>query len=127
MDTRREGEFPINYLVSRFLSKSQIENFKKNVELYCQFQGIDDGVFTEDDFHDFFGFISVYHPTSTSFYNSVIRPFLEEDAKSTVSHRSNRSRDFPSNKSQVYQEPEPQLEPDFKKNKDSPIIAKMKT
>ena len=47
LDDRREGEFPINYLNSRYLSKREAPNFAKAVDLYVKFQGIDDGVFTQ--------------------------------------------------------------------------------
>jgi hypothetical protein len=33
------------------------------IDYYCRFQGIDDGVFTDEDFTDFFGFISFYFQT----------------------------------------------------------------
>ena len=46
LDNRREGEFPIHYMVSRYLSKSYKEHFQRSVDLYVKFQGIDDGVFT---------------------------------------------------------------------------------
>ena len=106
------------------MSKSYKSDFQNSIDLYVKFQGIDDGVFTEDDFHDCLGFISFDHNSNDSFRSHVIRPFYEEDRQSVSSQRSNRSRDF-QNKSQVgkgeYVE-EPQV--DFRKNKDnSPIFA----
>ena len=46
LDDRREGEFPIHYMISRFLSRSGKESFQNAVDFYARFQGIDDGVFT---------------------------------------------------------------------------------
>lgn len=98
LDDRREGEFPINYLLSRFLSKLEGANFKKAVELYSKFQGIDDGVFTEDDFLDFMGFLSFDYASNEQFKKHIIRAFYEEDTRSVTSQRSNRSRDFQESK-----------------------------
>ena len=102
------------------MSQSQTENFKKAVQLYGQFQGIDDGVFTEEDFHDFMGFLSFDHDSFEEFKHYLIRPFYEEDKKSVSSQRSNRSRDF-QNKSQIREDIRHSYEGDFRKNKDSPI------
>ena len=115
---------------SRFLSKSQGDSFRRAVDLYSQFQGIDDGVFTEDDFNDCLGFLSFDFNSNDSFKNHIIRAFYEEDNKSVVSHKSNRSRDFQSNKSQVAAREEPTSadfeQADFKKNKDSPINSRLR-
>lgn len=120
LDNRREGEFPINYMVSRFFSKSLGDNFQKAIDLYAKFQGIDDGVFTEDDFHDCLGFLSFDYNSNEAFTSHIIRPFYEEDKKSVTSQRSNRSREFQTNKSQLREEPEP-VGTDFRKQKDSPL------
>jgi hypothetical protein len=37
------------------------------VDLYSRFQGIDDGVFTQDDFLDFMGFLSSEQPLDDQF------------------------------------------------------------
>jgi hypothetical protein len=84
----------IDYLLNRFLSKNLAIKFRKAVESYSTFQGINDGVFTEDDFNDFLGFLSFDYSLSDKFKNEVIRAFYEEDNKSTVSQKSNRTRDF---------------------------------
>ena len=121
LDSRGEGEFPINYLLNSYLNRAEAGNFREAVDLYCAFQGIDDGVFTEDDFNDFMGFLSVCYPNYDGFHRTLIKAFYEEDNKSTVSNRSNRSREF-SNKSQrAEEEPVPVQHTDFRKNKDSPI------
>jgi Ca2+-binding EF-hand superfamily protein len=100
LDGRREGEFPIEYMLSRFQSRSLGEQFRQAVDLYARFQGIDDGTFTEDDFNDFLGFLSFDFASLGDFATAVIRPFHEEDNKSSLSHKSNRTRDFQLNKSQ---------------------------
>jgi len=67
LDTRMEGEFSIEHLLGRFLSKREGDNFKRAVDLYARFQGIDDGVFTEEDFVDFIGFLSANYPVYENF------------------------------------------------------------
>lgn len=100
LDSRREGEFPIDYLISRYLSRGLQDQFRSAVDLYAKFQGIDDGTFTEDDFNDFLGFLSFDYASIEDFKKHVIRPFYEDDSKSTISQKSNRTRDFQLNKSQ---------------------------
>lgn len=67
LDTKREGEILIDYLLSRFLSRSLEAKFRRAVESYSIFQGITDGVFTEDDFNDFLGFLSFDYSLSEQF------------------------------------------------------------
>lgn len=67
LDTRMEGEFSIAHLLDRYLSKREGDNFKRAVDLYTKFQGIDDGVFTEEDFVDFLGFLSCNYPDYNAF------------------------------------------------------------
>ena len=98
------------------MGKKTVESFKRLIELYCQFQGIDDGVFTEDDFIDFMGFLSFNALSNQQFRNQFIRPFFEEDALSTVSHKSNRSRDFNGSRKNDQN--------DFRKNKDQALEEK---
>lgn len=98
------------------MSKSQKQNFQTSVDLYARFQGIDDGVFTEDDFHDCIGFLSFDYDSVEAFKSNVIRPFYEEDRQSVSSQRSNRSRDF-QNKSQIREDPIDKMQGDFRKNK----------
>ena len=87
------------------MSKSSIENFGKSVDLYVKFQGIDDGVFTEDDFNDCLGFLSFDFNTNDDFRKSIIKPFYEEENRSVASQRSNRSREFQTTKTQPREEP----------------------
>ena len=111
-------------MLSKFLSKSGKSSFEQAINLYVKFQGIDDGVFTEDDFLDCLGFISFDYNSQETFSSHVIRPFYEEDKQSVSSQRSNRSRDF-QNKSQIREEVPSELghPADFRKNKDSPIYS----
>lgn len=88
------------------------------MELYCQFQGIDDGVFTEEDFVDFMGFLSFNSLANENFKNQFIRPFYQEDNLSVASHKSNRSRDFSNNGSRKNDQI------DCRKNKDQPLEEK---
>jgi hypothetical protein len=81
-------------LLSRYLSKRDGATFSRAVELYSRFQGIDDGVFTQDDFLDFMGFLSADCPANDQFNRQLIKPFYQEDTLSVASQRSNRSRDF---------------------------------
>ena len=67
LDTKREGEILIDTLLNRFLNRSLDAKFKKAVESYSIFQGINDGVFTEDDFNDFLGFLSFDYTLSEKF------------------------------------------------------------
>lgn len=68
--------------------------------MYSQFQGIDDGTFTEDDFNDFMGFLSFDYNSQADFNTAIIRPFYEEDNRSSISQKSTRTRDFQLSKSQ---------------------------
>ena len=47
------------------------------MDLYSRFQGIDDGIFTEDDFNDFLGFLWFDYSSIDDFKKNVIRPFYE--------------------------------------------------
>jgi hypothetical protein len=115
LDDRREGEFPINYLLSRYLSKRESPSYAKAVESYSRFQGIDDGVFTQDDFIDFMGFLSADCTSDDQFRRLLIRPFTQEDTISVVSQRSNREREFSVREgSQAEQK-------NFRKNKEQPL------
>lgn len=58
-DEDKEGEIAIQRLVQRYNGQKR-EQFNQAVNSYCKFQGIDDGVFTQDDFLDFYGFLSFY-------------------------------------------------------------------
>ena len=71
------------------------EEFIKGIKLYENFQGIDDGVFTDEDFMDFFGFLAFAFPDAQQFVNFVEKAyFIDDDARSQHSQRSNRSREF---------------------------------
>lgn len=76
-----------------FRNQSYRDDFIKGVELYETFQGIDDGVFTDEDFVDFFGFLAFAFADAQHFVNFVERAyFVEDDTRSQHSQRSNRSR-----------------------------------
>ena len=65
------------------------------MELYESFQGIDDGVFTDEDFIDFFGFLAFAFADIEKFVTFVEKAyFVEDDTRSQHSQRSNRSREF---------------------------------
>lgn len=57
LDVRKEGEILIDQLLAKNEDRQRAEAFEKAVDDYCHFQGIDDGIFTDEDFSDFFGFI----------------------------------------------------------------------
>jgi Ca2+-binding EF-hand superfamily protein len=105
-------------MLSHFLSKREIDNFKKAVDLYSKFQGIDDGVFTEEDFNDFLGFLSFDFASPEHFKRTIISAFYEEDNRSVASQRSNRSRDFQASQIQNREEPNKSAHGDFRKNKE---------
>ncbi len=44
--------------MQQFKNLNYKEDFVRGVELYEHFQGIDDGVFTDEDFIDFIGFLA---------------------------------------------------------------------
>lgn len=85
------------------------------MDLYSRFQGIDDGVFTQDDFLDFMGFLSSEQPLDDQFERQYVRPFFKEDTISVASHQSNRSRDF------SVREGSQAEGKNFRKNKDQPL------
>lgn len=95
LDQRKEGEITINTFLKSILNKNISLEMNKCVQLYCQFQGIDDGVFTEEDFLDFFGFLSFSHYSHEVFKKFIRNAFYdEEEVRSVASRQSNRSRDF---------------------------------
>lgn len=65
------------------------------MDLYCEFQGIDDGVFTFEDFEDFFGFIGLHFSSDEDFRSFVLKTFDEEtqSVRSSVGSRASR-REF---------------------------------
>lgn len=65
----------------------------RGIQLYETFQGIDDGVFTDEDFIDFFGFLAFAFSDTHQFINFVEKAyFIEDDTRSQNSQKSNRSR-----------------------------------
>ena len=65
----------------------------RGIQLYETFQGIDDGVFTDEDFIDFFGFLAFAFSDTQQFINFVEKAyFIEDDTRSQNSQKSNRSR-----------------------------------
>lgn len=85
------------------------------MESYSRFQGIDDGVFTQDDFLDFMGFLSADCSSDDQFRRLLIRPFTQEDTVSVVSQRSNRSREFSGREASQAESN------NFRKNKEQPL------
>jgi hypothetical protein len=120
LDDRREGEFPINYLLSRYLSKRESPSFARAVESYSRFQGIDDGVFTQDDFIDLMGFLSADCPADDQFRRQLVRPFTQEDTISVLSQRSNRSREFSVREGSVREGSQAEQK-NFRKSKEQPL------
>jgi hypothetical protein len=83
----------IQKVVDHFRSFGYREDFVKGVKLYESFQGIDDGVFTDEDFVDFFGFLAFAFADTERFVSFMEKSYFgEDDAKSNHSQRSNRSR-----------------------------------
>jgi hypothetical protein len=58
--------------------------------LYCEFQGINDGVFTFEDFEDFFGFIGIYFENDEDFRSFILKTFDEDTARSSIGSRASR-------------------------------------
>ena len=54
LDVKKESEIEIAKLVNNYKYKSQLSTFKNAVAAYEKFQSIDDGIFTDEDFNDFF-------------------------------------------------------------------------
>ena len=94
--------------------------------MYCKFQSIDDGIFTDEDFNDFFEFLSFSFREDASFSEFVKIGFYSgEVARSTVSSRSSR-REFDVNREnsqkgfnmmEVVQQEQPKDSANFKKTK----------
>jgi len=87
------------------------------VNLYCNFQGIDDGVFTQDDYFDFMGFLS-FTQSKEEFIAFINRAFYEEDNRSVHSSKSNRSRNFQQTQRNTGKEEVTEQTGDFKKHKE---------
>jgi|JI61114C2RNA_FD_contig_91_556623_length_953_multi_2_in_0_out_0_2 hypothetical protein len=57
LDLKKQGEIALEEILARNEDRERARSFQKAVEDYCRFQGIDDGVFTDEDFTDFMGFV----------------------------------------------------------------------
>ena len=80
-------------MVDRFKYTHYKDEFVRGIEMYENFQGIDDEVFTDEDFIDFFGFVAFAFADPQQFVSFVEKGYFgEEDARSQHSQRSNRSR-----------------------------------
>ena len=79
LDTENKQEIQISELLEKInrTPTLPIEEMKKAVDLYCQFQGINDGVFTPEDFEDFFGFVGVYFKNDEDFRAEILKIFSE--------------------------------------------------
>lgn len=69
----KDVEIPIERLVNVYTGKKR-DSFQEAINIYCKFQGIDDGVFTQDDYVDFFGFLYSYFDNDGSFKKYVLNP-----------------------------------------------------
>ena len=94
IDLRKEGEVAIDDLTERWRgSPKDLEDFYQAIKAYCKFQGIDDGVFTQDDFLDFYGFLQFYFDSEQAFKNYVINCESEKSVHSVQSSKQSR-REF---------------------------------
>ena len=55
-------------MISAYKNRSEIGSFKRSIDGYCKFQSIEDGFFTDEDFNDFFEFISFSFESDQSFH-----------------------------------------------------------
>ena len=91
LDSEERAEIEISKIVASYKNRSEIGAFKRAIDLYCKFQSIDDGIFTDEDFNDFFEFISFSFREDSSFTEFIKVGFYSaEVARSTVSSRSSR-------------------------------------
>lgn len=98
--------------------------FKRAIDLYCRFQSIDDGIFTDEDFNDFFEFVSFSFTEDASFNEFVKIGFYTGEVAKSASSRSSR-REFDINRENSQRghnimanvQQEPQETGNFKKNK----------
>jgi Ca2+-binding EF-hand superfamily protein len=88
LDKEAAGEVQVALLLKSF--EGPQDEFREAVGLYNQFQGIEDGVFTEDDFLDFMGFVSYVFEGDEGYREFVTRGWPAEDRKSAKSVRSRR-------------------------------------
>lgn len=54
-------------MISGFRNRSEIGSLKRAIDSYCRFQSIDDGIFTDEDFNDFFEFVSFSYSADAAF------------------------------------------------------------
>ena len=92
LDPQQEHELEIQHIVDSLKMKDKQE-FANAVNLYCDFQSIDDGYFTDEDFIDLFEFLSVIFVENEAFRNFILHTFYEEDVRSRSSH-GRREREF---------------------------------
>ena len=126
LDAEQRAEIEIGKIISSYKNRSEIGAFKRAIDLYCKFQSIDDGIFTDEDFNDFFEFLSFSFREDASFSEFVKIGFYSgEVARSTVSSRSSR-REFDVNREnsqkgfnimEVVQQEPPKDTANFKKTK----------
>lgn len=91
LDSQQKGEIQISKLINCYRNKSEIGAFKRAIDLYCKFQSIDDGIFTDEDFNDFFEFISFSFSADISFNEFIkIGFYSDEPPRSAASSRSSR-------------------------------------
>lgn len=119
LDVEQKGEIQLGKIVASFRNRSEIGAFKRAIDSYCKFQSIDDGIFTDQDFNDFFEFVSFSYGVDSAFQEFIRTGFYgQEPPRSSVSSRSSR-REFDPNRRQVseHQSQQHQLTGDFRKMK----------
>lgn len=94
LDEKNEGELAISRLVDRYQNRSEINAFRRAIDHYERFQSIDDGVFTDEDFMDFFEFLSFSFSEDISFEEFIKVGFYGYEAARSSTSRSSRLREF---------------------------------
>lgn len=67
LDHEQKGEIELQKIISGFRNRSEIGSLKRAIDSYCRFQSIDDGIFTDEDFNDFFEFVSFSYSADAAF------------------------------------------------------------
>ena len=114
VDENNEGEILISKLIERYQNRSEINAFRRAIDSYERFQSIDDGVFTDEDFIDFFEFLSFSFSEDISFEEFIKIGFFGYEPARSSSSRSSRLREFGHLESKRVNEP---IQGDFRKVK----------
>lgn len=107
LDAEHKQEILISYVLGKMnrTPTLSLAELKRSVDLYCEFQGITDGVFTSEDFEDFFGFVAVYFKNDEDFRGEVLKIFSEDTGSVRSSIKSRGSRREYSNKESSQRNP----------------------